>query len=66
MPIYEYHCEECNADFEHLKASSDKKDEANCPACKSKKTTKKGVSNFSSTGNGGCGSGCGGCHGSCG
>ncbi|MGD2271843.1 MAG: zinc ribbon domain-containing protein [Desulfobacterales bacterium] len=32
MPIYEYHCEECNEDFECLVLGNEKPD---CPSCSS-------------------------------
>ncbi len=32
MPIFEYHCDDCNCDFEYLKLSSQDADPA-CPTC---------------------------------
>ncbi len=40
MPIYEFHCEKCEADSEILVRSSDWK-VAKCPQCGSTKLTKK-------------------------
>jgi putative FmdB family regulatory protein len=37
MPIYEYHCKNCDQDFEYLVFGSEK---PNCPACKGKKVSK--------------------------
>jgi putative FmdB family regulatory protein len=37
MPIYEYHCETCDQDFEYLVFGSEK---PNCPSCKGKKVSK--------------------------
>jgi putative FmdB family regulatory protein len=37
MPIYEYHCKNCDQDFEYLVFGSEKPD---CPSCKSKKVSK--------------------------
>jgi len=34
MPIYEYHCEDCNQDFECLVFGNEKPD---CPSCNSTK-----------------------------
>ena len=33
MPIYEYHCEQCDADFEQLVRSPSPKPTATCPGC---------------------------------
>jgi putative FmdB family regulatory protein len=67
MPIFEYNCLDCNAEFEQLIMTADE-EAVCCIACGSKNTSKKGLSNFSSPGIGdlGCGGGgCGGCKGSC-
>ena len=39
MPIYEYRCDECSAEFEELVFGSDPK--VKCPRCGSGKTSKK-------------------------
>ncbi|MEZ0329522.1 MAG: zinc ribbon domain-containing protein [Dissulfuribacterales bacterium] len=39
MPIYEFHCKDCNADFEELVRLSDPV--AACPVCGSKNVQKK-------------------------
>ena len=70
MPIYEYHCEKCDQNFECLIIGSDK---AECSACSSKKVTKlMSACGFVSKGGGGgtvsasAGSSCSGCSaGSC-
>lgn len=36
MPLYEYRCEECGHEFEEWKSMS-RRDEADCPECKSPK-----------------------------
>ena len=38
MPIYEYHCEKCDKDFEVLVLRSNEK--VTCPACDSKKVSR--------------------------
>ncbi len=37
MPIYEYHCDKCNKDFERLVFGNEQPD---CPSCNSKKVKK--------------------------
>ena len=72
MPIYEFHCEQCERDSEILVRSADWKD-TECPHCGSTKLSKK-FSTFASANAGGqtssgksnggghsCGGGCG-CH----
>ncbi|UCF91933.1 MAG: zinc ribbon domain-containing protein [Desulfobacterales bacterium] len=65
MPIYEYHCKNCNQDFEYLVFGSEKPD---CPACHSRKVSKlMSICGFVSKGSGGqtvsksAGSSCSGC-----
>ncbi len=73
MPIFEYHCVDCETDFEKLVRSSDAGEEMTCPSCEGDHTTKK-FSAFATAGAGGeqslgspaamsrgCGAGCG-CH----
>jgi len=76
MPIYEFHCEDCERDSEILVRSTDWK-KSECPHCGSKHLAKKfstfaaaggsrdGGSCDSGGGNGGGGGGCcgGACHG---
>jgi len=75
MPIYEYICEDCKAEFEKIVIN--KQQEISCPKCASKRATiqlsvfsaAKGSSNGGSSGpsnsfSGGGGGGC--CGGSCG
>ena len=51
MPIYEYHCKNCDQDFEYLVFGSEKPD---CPSCKSKKVSKlMSACGFISKGSGG-------------
>ncbi|MBC8246403.1 MAG: zinc ribbon domain-containing protein, partial [Deltaproteobacteria bacterium] len=38
MPIYEYHCEKCNEDFEYIVFGKEK---PCCPSCNSKKVCKQ-------------------------
>ncbi|WDN89317.1 hypothetical protein BuS5_02285 [Desulfosarcina sp. BuS5] len=67
MPIYEYHCNDCDHDFEYLVFGNDQPDE--CPSCKSSKVNKlMSRCGFLSKGNGGetlktsaSSSSCGGC-----
>ncbi len=48
MPIYEFECQKCKADFEELVFSSTK---VECPECGSKKV-KRLLSNFAFSGDG--------------
>ena len=42
MPIYEYHCSDCNNDFDKLVRFSDPKiDSPECPDCHSENTLKR-------------------------
>ncbi len=41
MPLYEYHCEECQKDFEKLVSFSEANQSPICPACQSKQTHKR-------------------------
>ncbi len=41
MPIYEFHCEKCQADFEQLFRSMDAEAKARCPRCGGAKTRRK-------------------------
>lgn len=41
MPIYEYHCETCQDDFEVLVRTSADRDHVACPSCESGQVTKK-------------------------
>jgi len=72
MPIFEYHCEKCQEDFEQIVFNSTAK--IKCPKCQGGKVSKK-VSAFSfksgskfvaASGSTGCGScsshNCGSCH----
>lgn len=65
MPIYEYHCNKCETDFECLVFG---KERPNCPSCNSKKVNKlMSACGFVSKGSSGetvsasAGSSCGGC-----
>jgi len=41
MPIYEFHCETCEADFELLVRSMGAKPKARCPECGGRKARRK-------------------------
>jgi len=41
MPIYEFHCEKCDADFEQLFRSMDGEPKARCPRCGGARTHRK-------------------------
>ncbi len=72
MPIFEYHCQGCENDFEQIVFNS--KAQVKCPKCRSGKVKKKmsafaiksGSKFVSASGSGGCGScsshHCGTCH----
>lgn len=60
MPIYEYHCKQCQSEFEKLVLKSSEK--IFCPQCKSKKVHRmmsafafSSGGKFKSTGNSSCG-----------
>jgi len=64
MPIFDYKCEDCGAQFEELVSSSDST--VACPTCESDKTRKLLSAFATSSGSSGstapaCGSGSGGC-----
>lgn len=52
MPLFEFHCRECEETFERLLRQP--QDEAPCPLCG--KPAKRKVSPFSATGSSGCSS----------
>ena len=47
MPLFEFVCAECNKSFEELVRSASALDGVKCPACGSKKASKK-ISTFAS------------------
>ncbi len=51
MPIYEYHCEECNETFDKFVRSISGSIEVECPKCHSKRC-RKNVSRFGTVGAG--------------
>ncbi len=67
MPIYEYVCNKCKADFEELVLSQ--REQVACPECGSKRV-KRAMSSFSFASSGkfshAKGGGCGNCSASCG
>lgn len=54
MPIYEFHCDDCQNDFEHLFRSMNSPAAASCPKCGGSNTHKK-FSLFGFTSKGGDG-----------
>ena len=48
MPIYEYLCSGCDADFEKILKNSDLDGLIECPTCESSKKVKRKLSVFSS------------------
>lgn len=78
MPIYEFHCEKCDADFEQLFRTMDAQAKAHCPECGGTRTRRKlslfgmsvassrGAEPARSAGRSGCSScarsSCAGCH----
>jgi putative FmdB family regulatory protein len=56
MPLYEYHCEKCDKDFELLRKMSEADDEAICPGCGEAHTERK-MSTVSTSSTGTAGSG---------
>ena len=68
MPLYEYHCDSCERDFEKRRAIREANEAIQCPECESTEVTRKlslfvaltkSDSGMSSLGGGG-GCGCGG------
>ncbi len=41
MPIYEFHCDSCDKDFEQMTTMSARDQKSTCPHCGSKKTGRK-------------------------
>ncbi len=41
MPIYEFHCDGCDATFDHMTTMNARDEKAACPHCGSKKTGRK-------------------------
>lgn len=41
MPIYEFHCDACDKDFEQMTTMSARDQKIACPSCGSKKTGRK-------------------------
>ena len=41
MPIYEYRCKKCGAEFEQLRSLADMDKRSACPTCKSRATQRK-------------------------
>ena len=63
MPIYEFHCDDCGADFEELFRSASERRRPTCDRCDSGNVRKK-FSTFATGGSGdagGSGSGCDSC-----
>ncbi len=58
MPFYDFQCEDCGNDFE-LERPISRRDEADCPRCRSRKVKRLVRSvNAITTGGGGGGGGC--------
>lgn len=51
MPIYEYHCDNCNSDFEQFIRSMFSQETVTCPECGSQHV-KKAISLFGGVGGG--------------
>ena len=77
MPLYEYHCNDCQTTFEALRSMSKADTPIQCKNCQSGQTSRvlslfaahvKGGSSSAalSGGSGGCGGSCTGCSGGCG
>jgi len=41
MPVYEYHCDDCDAAFDEIVSMSDRDRKVVCPKCGGKKTGRK-------------------------
>jgi putative FmdB family regulatory protein len=41
MPIYEYHCDACQADFDHMAPMKARDQKVPCPQCGGRKTARK-------------------------
>lgn len=57
MPMYEYHCEQCGAEFEELVSSSTRDSEVECPECEREGGAQRKLSAFAVAGSAGLGSG---------
>lgn len=69
MPLYEFHCEDCNRDFEKRRPMHKADAPLTCPECKSAEVTRKlslfialtksdsGMTSLGDGGGGGCGCG---------
>lgn len=50
MPIFEYHCEKCGKDFEHIELSRSGARDVACPKCSGTKVARKLYSRFAMAG----------------
>ena len=59
MPIYEYHCSQCDSNFDRMKKFSELEDPTMCDNCETTEFVSKLISAprmvYGNTGNGGCG-----------
>lgn len=46
MPIYEYHCKKCGADYEQVRSVAQMDARRACPECKSRATERRLTSRF--------------------
>ena len=60
MPIYEYRCQQCGADFELLRSISASDEDLACPECGAPEPSRKLSIFASSEGSSSCGSSSGG------
>jgi putative FmdB family regulatory protein len=67
MPLYEYHCESCERDFEKRRAIHEANEPIQCPECESAQVTRKlshfialGKSDVGTQASGASGCACGG------
>ena len=50
MPIYEYRCKKCGAEFEQVRPRAEMDRRRSCPSCRSRATERKAITRFAFAG----------------